>query len=549
MQLTQYRSEQNGKLLVYVDPGKVEIPIPESVTKPDGSVVLINTDELRKQYKESQVTEFLRFNAETYDTLTSSDPESWSIVFKSVNTFLATLNKDDHLLIAMTFIAMHKLLRTMTSATMSSVVDKIGMYLVMLDKEIDLVPKLIDFTDKYMPLPNLDNAGERPHDTAAMTFLRPHMVQLTSVALMCKLLTPIFGQFFWQYKNSIDMDNSIKEIHCAAILKPIFENRYRDLILKLNYFVANTIVQHYKKKDDIVSIYGGNTIDSQALNGVSSIYTRKFITVDLNKQDGNLMTYVTVCLTHSVETQYKSSKYKNTIMERDFNGIKDAAVDEGNASRLEDESVATAKTAEIPIIASWSARHLVKLHRQKLNISDEDYESAMAYYRRNLPPMTCISNYLLCTYFGREMGGAAGIAMLPATIYAELAVILQCILISDEYKFYGLAHAIMITPLNRTKPKFTEIDNKVRMTWANTFSFQNFKQKFPNGIGNTECSAKLKDIVEFLTVGVHVFNTAPAIWHLIGEESRNASEYQCTHDIMETLCGFINRVTEERNEL
>lgn len=531
----------NGKLVVYVNPETTKIPIPEQVELSTGEITKLDTEEKKKSYYKECVLPNLQFNVETYDTLNSHDPEAWGIVFKSPNLFLNTLTDKEQLSICMAFVAMRQRLQFMSSNTMINDIDTIGELLVILDNEIDLVPKLIDFVTNRMPLPNLDNAGERPHDTDEMTFRRPHMIELTSIAVLCKLLTPIFGQFFWQYKKNINIDNSIKEVHCASILFKIFKKRYNKLILKLNNFVANTVLQHYKKKDDIISAYGGNTAESHALMGEATVFSRKFITVDLYKPDGNLMTYITVCLNHSVETQYKTPASKK-IQERNVNSVKDTIADEGNASRMETESIATSKTADVPVIAKWSASYLVRMYKSAMGIPDEIWESAMAYYRMNLPPMTPLSNYLLCTFFGKAIGGAMCISMLPATIYVELSVILQYLMIRKGY--HGLAHAMMIIPLNRKKSILTTIDNRVRMTWSSNYSFMNLKKRFPIDIGSTECTNKLKSLVEFLTTNIHSFNTAPVFWEEMNDENMNGREYSCTPDIMENLCDFIIYITD-----
>ena len=496
MKFQQYVT-QSGKLLVYMNPEDLTLPLPEGVQITD------NQDYYNNTYFPLQC-----FNAETYDTLKRRDEAAWSVVYGSVNKFLSMTGKDINKQICMTFMMMHDILNTMTSTNMADCIRIKGDALNELDKNTDICTKLERFVELDMPIPDLEDVGGRPQDTEEMTFRRPHVVQLTSIALLCKLLSPVFGQFFWQYKKNTNMDNNIKEIHCATILTPLFNRRYRDLILKLNNFINNILAQQIKQKDDIVSAVNGNTINSQALSGSSSIFTRKLITVDLYKTDGNIMTYITTCLKNSVDTQYRTASSKNNIKERDTNSLKDTASDEGNASRLENESFTSTKTADVPIITEWMIERATDKWMHMCDMPKEIYDQAMAYYRSNLPPMTPISNYLLCTYFGTDIGGAAGISMISAMSYTNLAVILQYILIT-KLQYFDLAHAIMLIPLNRLKSQLTNIDNKVRMTWSNTYAYRNFKNKFTHGIGDRECDAKLKEIVEFLTVRVHQYNTAP----------------------------------------
>lgn len=544
MKFSQYQTD-SGKFLVYIDPEDIKLPIPDEINS-NGTMISLDTGDKKDIYFENAYKPLLLFNAETYDTLKKHDISSWDVVFGSVNRFLKVLDDNSKLQICMVFMKMHANLNEMTSGNILTIIQNIGSMLDELDHGTDLCTKLEDFVNKDMPIPNLEDVGSRPQDTEEMTFRRPHVLQLTTIALLCKLLSPIFGQFFWQYKRNTNVDNNIKEIHCATILTPLFNRRYRPLILKLNYFVGNILVQQYKQKDDIISAYSGNTIDSQALSGVSSIYTRKFITVDLYKTDGNLMTYITTCLKNSVDTQYKTASSKNSIKERDSN-LKETASDEGNASRLENESFSSNKTADVPIIVEWEIEIAVKKWKKKFNIDEDIYDQAVAYYSNNLPAMTCISNYMLCTYFGTSLGGAQGISMISAQSYMHLSIILQYILI--QQKFYSLVYAMSVAPINRVKAQLTSIDNKVRMTWCNTYSYRNFKERFPFGIGDKECDAKLKDIVEYITGKVLIYNIAPIFYELMGAENINGREYQCTPDVMEKLCDFVNSVTASEEYL
>lgn len=523
------------KLAVYMDLEGLVLPIPTEVNTLHG-IEYLDTDEKKEEYYNTNITPFCYFNVDTYNTLGTSDPLSWGVVFKNVNKFLKTLTPDECMAVAMVYISMHKELKHMTSFNLMDTTDRVSNYLVALDKEISLADKLRTFTVKNMPLPNLDNAGDKPHHTNEMTFHSSHMIELTTITLMEKFLTPIFGQFFYQYKNGISVDNAIKEVHCAAILTGIFNRQFRELILKLNNFIANTVAQFYKKKDDIIAAYGGNTEESQCLSSSAIIHTRKAITVDLDKPDGNLMTYITVCVNNSIDTQYKSPISKK-IRERKANGLKDITTDEGNASRIETESVATSKTADVPIIAQWTVKHIVKLYKAALEIPESEFQEAMSYYRMNIPSITPLTNYLLCTYFGRAIGGALNISMLQAMSYTELLVILQFIMIKRGY--YGLLNSITITTRNQSKQSFTDMDNRIRMSWNSSYSFTNLKRRFDTEIGSSFCGNKMKEIIEFLTSNVHAFNTAPIFWDKMDMENTNGYQYECIPDVMDTLCELI----------
>lgn len=521
MQFEQYKTPSN-KFAIYINPEGAVFP----TTEPEQIETL---------------TKLLYFDVDTYDSLKSGDRAAWDVVFKSINGFLHLLDKEAQDKIIMTFIMMHMKLVSMDKENMLDTIDGIGALLDDLDKNISLCDKLKAYVESSIPIQSFESAGSRPQDSTEMTFNRHHVVELTTIAMLCKLMTPIYGQFFHKYKSNNTVDKSIKEIHCRSMLNQLFERKYHSLIIKLINFICRIIKSVFKI--DIVTAYSGTTLGSQTLNGLSTILTRKFITVDLYKPDGNLMTYITACLKNAVKTQYSTVVSRNSVKERDAKTLKDMPSDEGNASRLEVESRTSSKTADIPIIIEWGVDQLTKSILKKFNVRERDYIAAISYYESHLSPPTPISNYLLCTYFGGMIDGAAGISMISAIAYNKLIVCLQFILINKGY--LNLVHAISLQPTIRVKALLTSTDNKVRMTWSNTHAFKNFKQRFPFGVGDKECDGKLKEIVEFITTRVHMYNTAPIISDLLNEESMNGSEYVCQADIVESMCDFINTVTEK----
>ena len=526
-----------GRLGVFLDPEKLVLPLPKEIEDK-------STEEIDKYIKE--VYRPLQcFNIETYETLKKRDEENWDVVYGPVNRFLAGLSEDIQKEIMMSLMMMHRVIDDITSTNLLESITQLGDILNKLDLSTNLCDKLEVFTDTTMPIPDLNDVGKRPQDTEEMTFHREHVVPLTAISLLCKMLAGVFGQFFWQYKRNTVIDNSIKEIHCAAILTPLFDRKYKTLILKLNNFLHSIILQQFKQKDDIISAINGNTISSQVLQISSSLYTRKLVTVDACKEDGNIMTYITTCAKNSADTVYRTASSKSNIKERDSDSLKESTSDEGNASRLENESFTSSKTADIPIIVEWNIELAIAKWLKTTGMSQDIYDQAMAYYKNHIPPMTPISNYLLCTYFGSYIGGATGISIIPAVSYTKLATMLQYILIKNNYP--DLAHAIMLIPHERMKAQLSNIDNKVRLTWANTYAYRNFKNKFPYGVGDKECDDKLKEIVEFITVRVHEYNTAPVFWDMIGTENLNMMEYQCSPTIMENICNFINSVIERED--
>ena len=224
MKFSQYQTD-SGKFLVYIDPESTNLPIPNEIVS-NGTTIALNTDEKKQLYFENAYKQLLLFNVETYDTLKKHDLSSWDVVFGPINKFLKNLDDDIKIQICMTFMKMHMYLNEMTSENILDVIQELGTMLNDLDATTDICSKLEVFVNNDIPIPNLEDVGSRPQDTEQMTFRRPHVLQLTAIALLCKLLAPVFGQFFWQYKRNTSVDNNVKEIHCGTIFTTLFNRRY-----------------------------------------------------------------------------------------------------------------------------------------------------------------------------------------------------------------------------------------------------------------------------------------------------------------------------------
>lgn len=534
--------------IVYLDPERNYFEFTDknsSYIDPDTHEVKpLETDEQKLEYFNKFYKHLLMFDINAYSLLKSLDRNQFEVIFNSVNNFLATLSDDDNIVICKTFLKIHVIINKITSNNILQVIDVLGKEIDQLDMQLDLCTKMEHFVNKYIPIPSLEDVGYRPQDSEAMTFRRHHVIELSAITILCKLLCPIFGQFFYQFKNNVNIDNMLKESRCAAILNVLFKRRYSSIILKFNNFLNNIAIQQCKNKDDVTTVFNGQTLMLLVEYGSANLFTRKLVSLDIYDKTKNLMTYATVCFKNCIDTQYRTSATKNIIKERANDDLKEFTSDEGNASRLENESIISYKPGDVPIIVEWTIEQLINKLIDKAEMPIDIYNEAILYYNKHIPPMTPVSNYLLCTYFGNMIDGAIGISMISAKVYIRLATILQYILIRKN--FHCLVHPIMLMPMNRVKSQLTNIDNRVRMTWYNTYSYRNFKQKFSFSIGNRECDTKLKEMLEFLTTQIHHYNNAPVIWELMNEsENRNNEVYQCSPDIMEKLCDFVNLVTEE----
>ena len=183
---------------------------------------------------------FQYFNIKTYEK--AKGMESWGLIFSPPNKFFATLEKEDQQILAMMYLTMHYIIADGLDETVDivsklpEIVDELGRVLDEVDKQINLCEKLQVFVEHNVPIASYKNAGSKPMHTESMTFRRPEIIILTAVAVLCKMLVPVFGVLLDRLKNRVD--NNHKGHYCLPILKPTLERRYLSVMLKINGFIA-----------------------------------------------------------------------------------------------------------------------------------------------------------------------------------------------------------------------------------------------------------------------------------------------------------------------
>jgi hypothetical protein len=501
------------------------------------STIYLNTNDLFDKADISEHTEtFKKFYVMTYELLRNREDQSadetqikWDTVFKPVNDFFLTLDREEQVAIAQTLMSMHfdileniGLQTDLNYALFSKKIDKMTESLKTmlgdLDQKINLIPKLINFVEKNIPIINFDNVGMKPEDTPEMTFERPDIVILTSIVVLCKMLSPIFGSII-NY-TSKQINNDLKVFHCYAILTTVLSRRYLYIYNKLMYYLTN-IIKPFLKSNDITFAFHAYTLQMLTIQAFAYLLTRRFIPVDIYQKNGNLMTYTLACVKSYIKTLNSSTTRKSAIKEKE--DPKEINSDEGNSSRLENESKNSKTTADVPIIVEFAAEWTINKLLEKCTEEEKEiYEKSINYYTKNLVTPTMFNKYIVSIFYGSSLAGATGIELLTYIPYVKLITMLQIQL----YKlgFHSLICPLTMNPLNTIKLNLSDSDRAIKLNWHSIPEFKMCDQLFIYNCNDLTWDTILADLVLFLIEYNYAYHLSPELWKYMNLENHNTEE-------------------------
>lgn len=482
------------------------------------------------------------FRIDTYAVLKNPSRANWEVVFDITNKFIATLTPDEQIEFAKFLFVSHynilnksALVPELVGSELLELESELSRDLAELNRKLCLLPRLVRFTEQNIAIPSFNGVGERAQDSAEMTFYRDDVIKLTAVVLLCKMLTPVFGVFIESCKKK--MDNLYKEMHCVAILKDIFAGEFRPLIDKTKNYIAN-IAKPLLSKISITHVWNGFT--SGVINNqvYANIFVRRFIAVDLFKQNGNLLVYITSCVRAALQTQFAPSGFKTAVGEITINNEQSSFTgEEGNISTLEAESSDSAYPLDFGPIVNMAVRRTIETFAFEHELPQDVLERAFAFYDVSHISLNLLSHHLMCILFGNALCGAKSIEMLDGKDVNRMVPILQLYLIKQGY--FDLVHLVTARTNGSQKTFLTGTDNTLRSVWNSSYEYRNCSAKFPIEVNGLTWDTCLHAIVDEFTTTIYTYNTAPAVWDMLGQELINSSQIQASESMARSICSFI----------
>ncbi len=497
-------------------------------------------------------SELLDFHYDTYQiTGANANEDEWEKVFGPTHKFFKTrCTESDLIEIACTLALMQTTINTamlgdgvsapvIDGTSMGKLESTLSQMLCKMEQKLNLYNRLVDFiTEGEVPIRPTKDAGEKPQHTNEMTWYMPGFIRLTAVALLCKLLAPVFGVFMSYFKSKLGvLDGTFKEMHCVTILRDTLANCCPETMDKLEVYLRNSVTRMLGKEEDLTHVINGYTDIAIHQLIYAQLLVRRFILVDLYRDDGNLATYITSCARSAASTQFSNNNFKTAACTFTYPNEASSS-DEGNLSNLEVESRSSSKTADYPLLIEAATRETVRSFIHNYSLDKKVLNSITSEYKNfNHVDMQVFNSYLLGVVFGSDLCGARSVEMLSPSNLADLVGLLQYYVAMQGYR--ELAIALTARRTDNRKGRLSGSEAILRSTWNTNYEFQNCNNKFPIELGGFAWFTSLRESVTEFTDYEYVVNVAPAVWDILREPSTNGNVLVLSETFAKDVCGFI----------
>lgn len=488
------------------------------------------------------------FSVKTYVNLFDKKHKdnAWNVTYASINKFFSSLNKEDKQKVAAFILLFHKEIKdsniTDNLDKLPQVLNQLSVLVDSMDQQLKLCDKLREFVCNNLPIGIYEAAGTRAQDTPELTFVRQEVIDLTTIALLCKMLSPVFGEIMRCVFKQIDTKS--KEIQCVSILNNLLNRRYIDLITKLqDNYISHILKGNSNDKDNqsMTIIFHGHSKSSLIYYMFATLLVRQFVNVDLVVPEGNLMVYILVSVKQAYVTFIKSVNAKPTRVRIPISANNDKGDGEGNIAQIEVDSIISTKTIGSVAIIAATAKMIIKQYLKMYNITEEEFEKSMKYFRSYPIMPTKLNRYVNSIFFSDDLGGSRSIYTLKNEEYTSLTALVQCIMFSLDIGYRDLAHMLTSRMAIESHINRGIIDNPQRLNAGGTEAYKKCKARFDAtkfGVTGKDWDNQIKMLTDDLITNAYIYNTPPWLWNCYNEQNLNGRIIPPTEYIMGGLCCF-----------
>lgn len=479
--------------------------------------------------------ELKKFNVKTYAVFTKY--HSTEMAFKPVNLFFEGLSIEQQKMIVKAMALSNHVLHEEYSS--SECAEKLGNLLDTLDKVTGLCDSIRSFIlAGNIHISDMSEAGSRPQDRKAMTFVQDEAVTMTAMAILAKMYVPIIGEFIYQFSTEIESNS--KELVAYTIFTQINQRKYKDLTDKLSYYIKQLVIK--RLHEDPCQHFKGNTSETITLAIVAGLFIKKYPSVDLYRPDGNIVKYSASCAKSNVESL---SKTQNIDLVKVFADPNEQDLnEETNNSRLETEATTSAKPADCIPIAKFSAEWAIEKTIEQYELEKYGVRDILDWYSKNPGMTTPLMTYIVTSYFGSHICGGSSILYIGAIPTIKLAAVLQTILMvnKSEYLVHGLTTTYALTDKTAQTADFIFMN-----TWKSTLEYSQCKRVIAPGFGEISWDSGLKDIAASLVAKGYIYHTAPMVYEYLNQENKNDKIFADRLPFMCELMKFIQQLWENNS--
>lgn len=492
--------------------------------------------DLEQTDKENSMDEILNeYTVKCYGKITKDQDMSDNVIITPVNGFLSSLSQDEQRIlkaafygIKMTYLSLRQVPNETLSDGIRNVTRKVKDILGQLDKTIDLCGKISTYVNDRIPINISDDIGKCDQDCPEKTFYRSEVISLTEIALLCKFMAPIFGDFLAVLDKRIHKES--RTIFCADFLSSIFAEKYV-VVEKLKKYIYLVT----KKPDgNINDTYANsNTLELMATRTFGEIMMRKLVLLDLYTEKKNfLMSTVASCVSHPQFSHASEVRY-NTIFDPTQTA---SSSEEGNESMVEKCSRRSNVYSDVPLYAELSMTQLIKRKKKENPRINELVDKMVEYYKAHPIDQNFVTNVLIGLFYGTDIGGATSLKYANIAVYSALMSIVQIELI--EMGFYDLAQ--IISSKSAVKQKKTEVDTGLSIAYGGSVDYQNCLGLFPYAVRDIDIKSVFEAFVKYLIQNVLSVNIPPCVFKAYKLQNTNGNVAEYTEEVMINFAKLIN---------
>lgn len=468
----------------------------------------------------------------------------WHVISQPVNDFFKTVSITDQIVFIKMFDLMVKKLneffkRDQTTMGRFALIEAIKELATILHSgfdEIKFIDQIRNFVANNLYIGDFSKAGSNPQDKEEITYYETDAIELTTIAMISKIIFPIFGLFLSNYKRLPEnvADQKDREIYCSYIFDKIMNDKLKKPYNKLYTYVLTYAKKKYDdikmlpmiEKDDAYSdsqsntrafttnTFNGITTDNIIDQTVANLLTKAFVNGNVEASEyeqRTILSYMDQTVGQNINKKAFGGK-KGAMYYRRTDPSKKPDV---TTPQFEIDSVASAQSLDILGLITTEIVNIVNEHTT-LPEQKELYEKILAHHIYHGVEPTKLNQFCLSSYFGGMLGGGESILYLSNVHFSQLLSIYQMYLLEENRK--RLIH-LSSMKFHQKKIVPTQSDLEIQFSVTGLPVMKSYKNRNPFSSGVFEKA--IKNIISEIVESEFTFNTPDILWTHLEEKNYN----------------------------
>jgi len=396
--------------------------------------------------EDKDLLQHLTFNVQTYSAFRAK----FSNLIKPVEDFIYSLSKEHQYLIFKMYRDIkiiesnseldykdNQMVRKMSENTfidfhdnLQELVEKMDAVILDTFDKTNLFPQIKKYTITNFRFPG--NRVKRPQDSNKTTFFLEELQDLTCLAMVCKMLIPIFGEIIGLFNNSSNLDKSLKELTVIGVTKSIIDKYFGHLRDKLVYYIKSRVLKElspeYRQREAINFTLKGFDVERFVLYIYSTVLVKKCANINIVTENETIMIYIHSCIVSTIGSQLDSLGKKNKIMSRTIK----SPTGDGDDDDLLEYELKHSFNIGVPMIIKKNIKYIIDQLIIKSNLKEKHIKEVSDYYYTIQMKPNMITEFILASVMSRYHNSGLSIKYADIKLISRLIAVVQLV-ITDRY--------------------------------------------------------------------------------------------------------------------